>query len=55
MTEQDHAAAIAALNDARRAEPGAGWVLTPGVQALVEEKVSPNHAGVSAFNEYRCG
>ena len=34
MTEQDHTAAIAALNDACRAEPGVGWVLTPGVQAL---------------------
>jgi hypothetical protein len=34
MTEDDLAAAIAVLNDACRAEPGAGWMLTPGVQAL---------------------
>lgn len=54
MTQDDHTAAIAALNDACRAEPGAGWVLTPGVQALAKAdlaKVVAAVTGFSTFNE----
>jgi hypothetical protein len=54
MTEQDHAAAIAALNDACRAEPGAGWTLTGGVQALSAAdlaKAVEAARGFSGFSE----
>lgn len=34
MTEQEHAKTIARLNDKHRAQPGADWVLTRGVQGL---------------------
>ncbi len=52
MTEEDHAAAIAALNDACRAEPGAGWVLTPGVQALSEPQLAKAVTAVTAFSDF---
>ena len=52
MTEQDHAAAIAVLNDACRAEPGAGWVLTPGVRALALGDQLKALAMVSAFDTF---
>jgi len=52
MTEEDHTAAIAALNDACRAEPGSGWVLTPGVQALSKADLAKAVAAVSAFSDF---
>ncbi|AZS21777.1 MULTISPECIES: DUF3768 domain-containing protein [unclassified Caulobacter] len=52
MTEQDHTAAIAALNDACRAEPGAGWVLTQGVHALPEGDKLKAFAAVTAFTDF---
>ncbi|WP_197425216.1 DUF3768 domain-containing protein, partial [Caulobacter sp. CCH5-E12] len=45
-------AAIAALNDACRAEPGAGWTLTPGVRTLPEAKLAQALAGVTAFADF---
>lgn len=52
MTEQDHTAAIAALNDACRAEPGAGWVLTCGVSALSQADLAKAVAAVKAFSAF---
>lgn len=52
MTEQDHTAAIAALNDACRAEPGAGWTLTGGVSALAEADLAKAVAAVKAFSDF---
>ncbi|PZR36636.1 DUF3768 domain-containing protein [Caulobacter segnis] len=52
MTEDDHTAAIAVLNDACRAEPGAGWVLTPGVQAFSEPQLAQVVAAVKAFADF---
>lgn len=52
MTEHDPAAAIAALNDACRAEPGAGWVLTPGVQALSPPGLAQAVAAVTDFSAF---
>ena len=52
MTRQDHTAAIAVLNDACRAEPGAGWVLTPGLRAMPALKQATAFALVSAFSEF---
>lgn len=52
MTEQDHAAAIAVLNDACRAEPGAGWTLTGGVQALGAAALAKAVAAVAAFSDF---
>lgn len=52
MTELEHAAAIAALNDACRAEPGAGWVLTPGVQALSQAALAQVVAAVRDFSDF---
>lgn len=52
MTEQDHAAAIAALNDACRAGPGAGWVLTSGVRALSLAEQTVAFALVRAFSDF---
>jgi len=52
MTEQDHTAAIAALNDACRAEPGAGWTLTRGVWALSEANKLKAFAAVTAFSDF---
>jgi hypothetical protein len=52
MTEDDHAAAIAALNDACRAEPGANWVLTVGVHSLPQAKLAEAVAAVAAFSEF---
>lgn len=52
MTEQDHIAAIAALNDACRAEPGAGWTLTQGVWALSEAEQRAALAAVTAFSDF---
>lgn len=55
MTEDDHAAAIAALNDARRAEPGASWRLTQGVLALSKADQAKAFAAVTAFNDFSAG
>lgn len=55
MTEQDHAAAVAALNDACRAEPGAGWVLTPGVRALAQADQIQAFAAVTRFSDFSEG
>lgn len=55
MTEQDHTAAVAALNDACRAEPGAGWVLTPGVRALDLTDQLRAFALVTAFDAFGAG
>lgn len=52
MTEQDHSAAIADLNDACRAEPGAGWMLTPGVQALGAAALAQLVAAVRDFSAF---
>jgi hypothetical protein len=52
MTEQDHAAAIAALNDACRAEPGAGWMLTPGVRGLSVADQASAFAAVTRFSDF---
>ncbi|ENZ82855.1 MULTISPECIES: DUF3768 domain-containing protein [Caulobacter] len=52
MTEQDHSAAIAVLNDACRAEPGAGWVMTQGVWALPEADRLKAFAAVTAFSDF---
>lgn len=52
MTEDDHTAAIAALNDACRAEPGAGWRLTSGVQALSFARRTVAIALVRAFSDF---
>jgi hypothetical protein len=52
MTEDDHAAAIAALNDACRAEPGAGWMLTSGVQALGEAELAQAVAAIQGFSAF---
>ncbi|NQE65357.1 DUF3768 domain-containing protein [Caulobacter sp. RHG1] len=49
MTEAEHVAAIAALNDALRADPGARWMLTPGVRAMPFAKQAVAFALVSAF------
>ena len=55
MTEQDHTAAIAALDDACRAEPGAGWVLTAGVQALGAMALVQAVAAVRGFSDFSEG
>lgn len=52
MTEQEHVAAIAALNDACRAEPGAGWMLTAGVQALGAAALAQMVAAVREFSDF---
>ena len=52
MTEQDQTAVIAALNDACRAEPGAGWMLTSGVAALSEANLARAVAAVAAFSDF---
>ncbi|WP_343698906.1 DUF3768 domain-containing protein [Caulobacter sp.] len=52
MTEQDHTAVIAALNDACRAEPGAGWVMTQGVHALPAADQQAAFAAVTAFKDF---
>lgn len=52
MTEQDHIAAIAALNDACRAEPGAGWTLTAGVWALPKLDQQEALAAVMAYADF---
>lgn len=52
MTEQDHTAAIAALNDACRAEPGAGWTLTGGVRALSAADLAQAVEAVRGFADF---
>lgn len=52
MTEADHTAAIAALNDACRAEPGAGWTLTGGVSALSEPDLANAVEAVKTFSDF---
>ncbi|SFI55653.1 DUF3768 domain-containing protein [Caulobacter sp. UNC279MFTsu5.1] len=52
MTEEDHAAAIAALNDACRAEPGAGWMLTVGVRTLPEAALAEVLSRVTTFADF---
>ena len=52
MTEEDHAAAIAVLNDACRAEPGAAWVMTEGVWALPQADQAKAFAAVTAFSDF---
>ena len=52
MTEQEHAAAIAALNDEHRAYPGPGWVMTRGVQALGSEAIAQATAAVRTFADF---
>lgn len=52
MTEQDHTAAIAALNDACRAEPGAGWTLTRGVQPLSAADLAKAVEAVRGFSDF---
>lgn len=52
MTEDDHAAAIAVLNDACRVEPGVGWMLTPGVQALSEAALVQAVEAVRGFSAF---
>ncbi len=52
MTEDDHTAAIAALNDACRAEPGSGWVLTVGVRTLPEAKLAQALEAVTTFSAF---
>lgn len=52
MTEQDHTAAIAALNDARRAEPGSGWTLTGGVSALAQGDLAKAVEAVKTFSDF---
>jgi hypothetical protein len=51
MTDNDHAA-IAALNDVCRAQPGAGWVLTPGVQALSQAALARAVEAVRGFSAF---
>lgn len=34
MTQEQLSQQVAQLNDAHRRQPGVGWVMTPGVQAL---------------------
>jgi len=52
MTEQDHTAAIAALNDACRAETGVGWTLTAGVRALSRADRADAVAAVTTFSDF---
>lgn len=52
MTTDDHAAAIAALNDACRAMPGAGWMLTRGVQALSPAALGQAVEAVCRFSAF---
>jgi len=52
MTVQDHAEAIAQLNDQHRACPGVGWVLTPGVQALGGRALVQAVAAVTGFSDF---
>lgn len=52
MTEQEHAQAIARLNDQHRARPGDGWVMTPGVQDLGARAMVQAVAAVVAFSDF---
>jgi len=52
MNELEHAAAIAALNDACRAEPGAGWMLTHGVRGLSMADQASAFAAVTRFADF---
>ncbi|PVM82065.1 DUF3768 domain-containing protein [Caulobacter endophyticus] len=52
MNQDEHTAAIAVLNDACRAEPGAGWTLTPGVQALSKSGLAQAVAAVTDFSDF---
>jgi len=52
MTEQEHAEAIAKLNDQHRARPGDGWVMTSGVQALGARAMVQAVAAVVAFSDF---
>jgi len=52
MTEDEHVAAIARLNDQHRARPGVGWVLTAGVQALGDQAVAQAVAAVVDFKDF---
>ncbi|WP_454762268.1 DUF3768 domain-containing protein [Caulobacter segnis] len=55
MTEQDHAVAIAVLNYACRAEPGAGWVITVGFRALAISQQEAAFAAVTNFADFPAG
>lgn len=52
MTEQEHAQAIARLNDQHRAQSGQGWVMTPGVQDLGTLAMVQAVAAVAAFTDF---
>ncbi|CAN7483548.1 DUF3768 domain-containing protein [Caulobacter sp. LjRoot300] len=52
MIEQEHAQAIAQLNDQHRARPEVGWVMTPGVQALGARAMVQAVAAVVAFSDF---
>ncbi|MDR6624523.1 DUF3768 domain-containing protein [Caulobacter segnis] len=52
MTEQEHAQAIAKLNDQHRALPGVGWVVTPGLRAMGEHTLVQAMAAVKAFSDF---
>ena len=52
MIEQEHAQAIAQLNDQHRALPGSGWVMTPGVQALGALTLVQAVAAVTGFSDF---
>ncbi len=51
-TEEDHVAAIAALNDAFRAEPGSSWMLTMGVRALPEATLVEAFEILKAYSDF---
>ena len=55
MTQDDRAAAIAALNDACRAAPGQGWMVTSGVRALGEDFLRAALVAVAAFKAFDTG
>jgi len=52
MTEEEQTQTIAKLNDQHRAQSGAGWVMTPGVQGLGALAMVQAVAAVSAFSDF---
>jgi hypothetical protein len=52
MTEEERAAAIAALNDACRAQSSGAWLLTVGVRALGLRELAQALADVTAFSNF---
>jgi hypothetical protein len=55
MTEEERAAAIAALNDTFRRAPGAGWMVTAGVRGLGEAFLRQAFEAVVAFEAFDQG